>query len=107
MMNKPLVPFGETGTNVAGDQTEINEQDYGKTSWRALLDIGLLDVDLRNISPVKKWIKILGASSDMISIDLGENKAGLKLGDSIAFNLNYMGVLKVMNSDYIDKKFAD
>jgi ornithine racemase len=107
MMNKPLVPFGEIGTNVAGDQIEINEQDYGKSSCRALLDIGLLDVDLRNISPVKKWIKILGASSDMISLDLGENKAGLKLGDRIAFNLNYMGALKVMNSNYIDKVIVD
>jgi ornithine racemase len=107
MMNKPLVPFGEIGTNVAGDQIEINEQDYGKSSCRALLDIGLLDVDLKNISPVKKWIKILGASSDMISLDLGENKAGLKLGDRIAFNLNYMGALKVMNSNYIDKVIVD
>lgn len=107
MMNKPLVPFGEMGTNVAGEQIEINEQDYGKSSWRALLDIGLLDVDMRNIRPVKKWIKVLGASSDMISLDLGENKAGLKLGDRVAFDLDYMGVLKVMNSNYIDKKVVD
>lgn len=49
MMNKPLVPFGELGKNVAGEQIQIDENDYGKTSCRALLDIGLLDVD-REIS---------------------------------------------------------
>lgn len=107
MMNKPLVPFGELGKNVAGEQIQIDENDYGKTSCRALLDIGLLDVDPGDIRPLSKYVNIVGASSDMISIDLGSNKGGLKLGDFISFHLNYMGVLKVMNSRYIEKRIVD
>lgn len=104
LMEKPVVPFGEMGTNVAGEHVEVKESDYGRSSCRALLDLGLLDVDLKNLKPIKQDFQIIGASSDMISIDLGKNGRKLKVGDQVGFYLDYMGVLKVMNSNYIDKK---
>ncbi len=73
VMEKPKVPIGEVGTNVAGESPELNEQDYGKTSFRAILDIGLLDIDTKNITPYKKNFKFSGASSDMIVLDIGRN----------------------------------
>ncbi|HEY9113348.1 MAG TPA: alanine/ornithine racemase family PLP-dependent enzyme [Bacteroidales bacterium] len=101
---KPKVPIGEMGTNVAGESVEINESDFGKTSFRAILDIGLLDIDIKNISPIDKDIEFVGASSDMIVIDLGSNRKKYKVGDFISFKLKYLGVLSVLNSNYIDKK---
>ncbi|MEE4256449.1 MAG: alanine racemase [Bacteroidales bacterium] len=100
---KPIVPLGEIGTNVAGESPEINENDFGKTTYRAIIDLGLLDIDMNNIFPVNKSISFAGASSDMIVMDLGENKKKLKVGDYISFRLNYMGALSILNSNYIDK----
>jgi len=100
---KPIVPLGEIGTNVAGESPEINEKDFGKTTYRAIIDLGLLDIDMNNIFPVNKSISFAGASSDMIVMDLGENKKKLKVGDYISFRLNYMGALSILNSNYIDK----
>ncbi len=100
---KPIVPIGDLGTNVAGESIEFDEKDIGKTTCRAILDLGLLDIDVKNIFPVNKKLEFAGASSDMIVVDLGENSKNYKVGDFITFRLNYMGVLNIMNSNYIDK----
>jgi len=103
---KPKVPIGEVGTNVAGESPELNEQDFGKTSFRAILDIGLLDIDIKNITPYKKSFKFSGASSDMIVLDIGRNSGKLKVGDFVEFRPDYMGALRILNSDYIEKKIV-
>jgi predicted amino acid racemase len=46
----------------------------------------------------------VGASSDMLVLDLGDNKQNYKVGDLIEFELNYLGALSVLNSNYIGKK---
>ncbi|MBC7654464.1 MAG: alanine/ornithine racemase family PLP-dependent enzyme, partial [Oligoflexus sp.] len=43
------------------------------------------------------------ASSDMLVLDVHQNEGGYKVGDTISFKLKYMGVLGIMNSDYVDK----
>lgn len=73
-------------------------------SYRAIIDIGLLDVDINNIKPIDDSINLAGASSDMIVIDLKNNEKQYKVGDLIAFNLNYMSTLRIMNSRYIEKR---
>lgn len=100
---KPKVPVGELAQDPSGEVYEINEDDYGKTSYRAILDIGLLDVNPEYLIPVEKDVTISGASSDMIVMDLGESDRGLKVGDLMRFKLRYMGALSLMNSDYIEK----
>lgn len=101
---KPKVPMGEIGINVSGETPEINEDDYGKTSYRAILDLGLLDINTKNIFPEDKSIEFSGASSDMIVMDIGDNNKNYKSGDMISFRLNYMGILSILNSNYIDKR---
>jgi predicted amino acid racemase len=104
---KPLVPIGELGSNVAGESLEFDEKDIGKTTYRAILDLGLLDIDVNNIFPKDKNIEFAGASSDMIVMDLGQNRKKYKVGDFISFKLNYMGALSVLNSNYIDKTVVE
>lgn len=103
---KPLVPFGIIDSNPSGHTPEIHEGDYGKTSVRAILDMGLLDTLLDQITPVDKNIQIAGGSSDMIVLDLGENKKNYKVGDIIGFKMQYMSALHVMNSFYIEKRLV-
>jgi len=102
---KPLIPTGEIGHNLTGHINAFDENLSGATSYRAIVDVGLLDVDESHIKPIWKDIEIAGASSDMIVLDLGENKRQLQVGDQITFSLDYMGILRLMNSDYIDKRF--
>ncbi len=103
---KPRVPIGYLGENPSGESFEIDEDDYGKSSYRAILDIGLLDVDASYLLPDDEKLKFLGASSDMLVLDLGDDHARYKVGDLVSFNLKYMGALNLLNSDYIEKVVA-
>lgn len=107
LYNKPKVPIGEIGTNVAGEQPEFDEKDYGKSSFRAILDLGLLDIDLAHLKPEDESLEFSGASSDMIVLDLQNNPHGYRVGDIITFTLDYMGILAIMNSNYITKRVVD
>jgi predicted amino acid racemase len=104
LIEKPIVPEGELGCNVEGEDFEFDPVNIGETSNRAIIDIGLLDVDINHLELVDKTIKIAGASSDMIVIDLDENKKKYKVGDLIEFKLDYMGTLRILNSKYIEKR---
>jgi len=104
LIEKPMVPNGERGTNVEGESFDFKEENIGKTAYRAIIDLGLLDVEANHIELVDKNLKLAGASSDMIVVDLDENKKKFKVGDLIKFKLDYMGLLRIMNSKYIVKK---
>lgn len=104
LTEKPMVPEGDMGANLEGESFEFDEEDLGKTSFRAILDMGLLDIDNEHIKLADKGISIVGASSDMIVADLGENNNNYKVGDLLEFNLDYMGTLRALSSNYIDKR---
>lgn len=104
LSEKPIVPSGDMGSNVEGNEFEFKEEDLGQVAYRAILDLGLLDVDMDHIEPVDEEIEFAGASSDMIVINLGKNKQGYNVGDLIEFKLDYMGTLRILNSKYIDKR---
>jgi ornithine racemase len=104
---KPMVPTGELGVNPQGRTSEIQEDDYGKMSYRAIIDIGVLDIQPDYLIPVDDNIKIQDASSDMLILDVGSNPNDYKVGDMIRFKLKYMGALGLMSSDYIEKRVTD
>lgn len=104
LIEKPQVPDGDMGTNVDGVLTTFDENLAGKKSGRAIVDIGLLDVDEKHIFPVDKQCSIVGGSSDMFVVDLSDNSKNYKVGDFLEFKLDYMGTLRILNSKYIDKK---
>jgi predicted amino acid racemase len=107
LTEKPKVPTGVMAANPSGEEFEVNEDDYGKTSYRAILDLGLLDVQPEYLMPEDHTLEVTGASSDMLVLDLGENQKNYKVGDIIPFNLKYMGALGLLNSDYIEKLIED
>lgn len=101
---KPKVPIGPLETNPSGEMYEIEEDDYGKKSYRAIIDIGLLDCSTDFLFPDDDGLEICGASSDMLVLDLGQNVKEYKVGDYIPFRIGYMGALRLFNSDYIEKR---
>lgn len=103
IVEKPMIPAGKTGTNLLGETPEHKKNDLGKSSVRAIVDIGILDVDPKHIKPISKDVNIIGASSDMMILNLKNNKRKYVVGDTIDFSMNYMSVLRAMNSEYVDK----
>ncbi len=104
---KPVVPIGEMGTNVEGESYDFDQSKIGETSYRAIIDLGLLDADTDHLEFADKSLKFAGASSDMIVIDLGDNKKNYKVGDLIKIKMDYMGALRIINSKYIEKKIKN
>lgn len=107
LSEKPKVPMGELGVNPQGQTANVVEEDVGKTSYRAIIDIGVLDIQPNYLVPVDDKITITDASSDMLVLDVGSNPNNYKVGDTIRFKLKYMGALGLMSSDYIEKKVED
>lgn len=103
LIEKPKIPTGELASNPSGEQFQIDESDYGKTSFRAILDLGLLDISTNFLMPIDEHVEVIGASSDMLIIDLGSTNRNYQVGDWIRFRLKYMGALGLLNSNYIDK----
>lgn len=104
IQEKPLQPSGPRGMNLQGEVAEDLPDDFSQTSTRALVDIGLLDIDLDNIVPRHTDYRIDGASSDIVVLDVGSNPSRLKVGDYIDFKVNYMGALRLLNSYYVEKQ---
>jgi len=100
---KPMLPSGILAENPSGDSFEIDESLYGETSFRAILDVGLLDINPKFLLPEDE-LNVVGASSDMLVLELGDNTQNYKVGDEIRFKLRYMGALSLLNSRYISKE---
>ncbi|MCU0350381.1 MAG: alanine/ornithine racemase family PLP-dependent enzyme [Flavobacterium sp.] len=101
---KPNIPIGELGENVAGKIHEIDDAvDLSETSLRAILDLGLLDMQPQYLIPEDENITIVDASSDMMVIDISASMKNYRIGDLVSFKLQYMGALYLLNSDYIEK----
>lgn len=107
LYEKPLIPSGELGSNLEGDVVTFDDENIGKSSVRAIIDIGLLDIDMKHLEATDENVKLAGATSDMVVLDLGENLKNFKVGDQMEFTLDYMGIVRIMNSKYIEKRVVN
>ncbi|GGR64884.1 alanine racemase [Deinococcus seoulensis] len=106
LAEKPTVPSGVLGRNPFG-QTAGTDDGGPDTTHRAILDVGYLDISPQYLSPVDDRLEVVGGSSDMLVLNVGQNEAGLQVGSYVTFRLKYMGALHLMNSPYIDKFVLD
>lgn len=94
---KPSKPYGEVYQNVNGEIPKFTDHGLIK---RAILAIGMQDITVSGITS-KQHIKVLGASSDHLVVD--NTKANLSVGDTVEFDLDYVALLRTLNSPYISK----
>lgn len=107
---KKIIPDGVISDANIGHSAEINNVDLGETTIKAILDFGMLDVEKDDIECIDKDIDFVGITSDMLVVDLGENKTQkgqtkYNVGDKIYFKPTYMGVARLLNSKFIDKVY--
>jgi len=100
--SKPSLPTGTIGRDAFGNIPEFKDIGIRK---RAIVAMGKQDVNIEGIRPVDNRIRIMGASSDHLIVDIEDSEHAIKVGDSIAFSLAYSGLLSVSDSKYVRKLF--
>lgn len=107
---KKIVPDGIISEANVGHAAEFENIDVNQTSQKAIIDIGMLDVDKEDLSTDDESISFVGVTSDMLVLDIGDNKKTngeqkYHTGDKLPFGLNYMAVARLLNSKFIDKVY--
>jgi predicted amino acid racemase len=107
---KKLVPEGEISDASIGHTADLDLEARTDLSYKAILDFGMLDVDHVDLTSQDEDIKFVGITSDMLVVDLGDNKDAkrnqiFKSGDTIEFKTNYMAVARLLNSKFIDRVY--
>lgn len=108
---KGIVPDGIINEANIGHTESFDAEDISRTSYKAIMDFGMLDVDYQSLELKDKSIGFVGTTSDMTVYDLGDNKDknGKKkysIGDSICFKPSYIAVARLLNSKFIEKNFV-
>ena len=102
LKDKPSVPQNSTALDAMGRKPQF--EDLG-VHHRALGAIGEQDVSYTQLIPIDPDVKVLGASSDHLIMDISQSKIGYQLGDIVYFELGYSGVLQCMTSEYVCKEY--
>jgi predicted amino acid racemase len=88
--------------------TAEEESSEHEMSYRGILDFGLLDVDVHELTPKDPEMKFAGTTSDMSVYDFGQpvskKRCKFKVGDKVSFAPSYMAIARLMSSKFIDKR---
>lgn len=105
MAEKEVVPDGIISEASVGHLAEQEDNEERK-QYRAILDFGIIDVDVKEIVPKNSNVTYVGTTSDMTVYEIGSNisatrKARYKVGNKVTFEPTYMAVARLMNSKFI------
>lgn len=102
LKRKPSLPIGESGMDAFGKHPVY--EDKGEMI-RGIIAIGKQDADMSGLIPIDDHIEMIGRSSDHMILDMTKSSQNYKVGDIMCFKLKYAGILSVMTSEYVEKKF--
>ena len=101
LKTKPSVPVGERSEDAFGGLPTL--EDRGKVA-RALLNVGREDIDAEGLIPHDQGLAVLGATSGYLAVDVSGAAGSVRVGDELAFSLNYGALLAAMTSEYVKKR---
>lgn len=97
---KPSMPIGRAGVDAFGQKPKFTDEG---DRLRGIANIGREDVIVEGLRPQDGGIRVLGASSDHLVLDLTEAEPPPQVGSRVSFNMNYGAMLTVMTSEYVEK----
>lgn len=97
---KPSVPVGTIGQDAFGFKHHFPDRGIRR---RAICNFGRQDMDLHSLFPVNSGVKVIGASSDHVILDVEEASPDLNVGDELTFYPAYGALLEMANSPYVYK----
>ncbi|MGD8590280.1 MAG: alanine/ornithine racemase family PLP-dependent enzyme [Chromatiales bacterium] len=101
LQRKPSVPMGARSEDAFGHRPRFEARGE---ILRALLNIGREDVELEGLEPLDRRLRPLGASSGYLVLDATAAADEIRVGDDLAFSLNYGALLRAMTSEYVNKQ---
>ena len=109
---KERTPDGVISDAAVGHVADTAEYaEDGDTHCRAIVDFGMLDVDVNEVTPKDREVRFAGTTSDVTVFEIGSNHRAdgtqrYHVGDVLRFTPSYMGCARLMNSKFISKTFA-
>jgi predicted amino acid racemase len=100
LKKKPSIPLGKRSEDAFGRHPEFEQRG---DMLRALLNVGREDIDVEGLTPHDPGAVILGASSGYLVVDVSAAAGSIRVGDTLAFSLNYAALLAAMTSAYVYK----
>jgi predicted amino acid racemase len=101
LKQKPSVPLGERTEDAFGRHPDFEDR---ANMARALLNVGREDIDVEGLVPTDPRVRILGASSGYLVVDVTPTVGAVRVGDELSFSLNYGALLAAMTSEYVNKR---
>ncbi|MEA5049036.1 MAG: alanine/ornithine racemase family PLP-dependent enzyme [Eubacteriales bacterium] len=102
VQRKPSVPIGESGANAFGEHPTF--ESLGE-QVRGICKIGRQDTVADGLTPRDPEVKIIGASSDHLIVDLTRAKP-YRVGDILDFTPDYGALLRAYTSAYVHKTYV-
>ena len=97
---KPSLPIGKSGYDAFGNRPVfVDEGDR----LRGIANIGREDTIIEGLVPLNKGVRVLGASSDHLMLDVTDAEPPLAVGDRVGFRMSYGALLTAMTSEYVEK----
>lgn len=106
LKEKRLVPSIETA-KTPFESVEEEEREPGERGYRAIVTVGHVDTDVNGLTPLDPDYTIAGASSDVTVVNLGPDRHGVSLGETLAFRPDYSAFVRLMNNPYTTKKLVN
>jgi len=103
VQRKPSVPIGESGANAFGEHPKFESNG---DQIRGICKIGRQDTVADGLTPRDSDIKIIGASSDHLIVDL-TNAKEYRVGDVLSFTPDYGALLRAYTSAYVFRDYIE
>jgi ornithine racemase len=100
---KPSKPFGTCAQDAFGNVPQF--EDLGLRR-RAICAVGRQDVVPEQLRPLDPRIRVLGASSDHLVLDVEDLPVPPEIGEAVAFVPGYSATLQIFTSPYVVKEFV-
>lgn len=100
---KPWQPIGTIGENPFGNTLQLTDKGTGR---RVILALGRQDVNPEGLVPLEPGVRVLGASSDHLILDMRDYPEDVQVGQVFSFGLNYTALLAACTSPYVVKEFV-
>lgn len=101
LKDKPSLPWGTIGKDSYGNSPVFEDLGIRK---KAICALGRQDADMETMWAQDSGIKILGASSDHLMLDVTDADQAYHVGDAVTFRLGYFSLMRAYTSPYVEKK---
>jgi len=103
VQRKPSYPEGDIGLNAFGEKPRFEDKGF-RTS--GIVAMGRQDTDPAGLKCFDGGVRIMGASSDHLIVDLTEANCAYGVGDVLRFSMNYSAILRGFTSEYVKRRYA-